>query len=155
MGPLQESFLAMLSIRLSVNFALEMVNMYVSRTIFKMLAPIIGCSLIKGPWRSSIFAVVGRLIMVMSPLWTGDTCYQMTVDILVISIRTKSESGSQCLLWIGPLYSLVFESSASFSLCPLYLGWKENMELPPFFLSTENCVKDFSRSLLLLLKEFR
>lgn len=46
----------------------------ISRTIFKMLAPIIGCSLIKGPWRSSIFVVVGRLIMVMSPLWTGDTC---------------------------------------------------------------------------------
>lgn len=31
----------------------------ISRTIFKMLAPIIGCSLIKGPWRSSIF-VGGR-----------------------------------------------------------------------------------------------
>ena len=37
MWPLQESFLAMLSIRLSVTFALEVVNMYVSRTIFKRL----------------------------------------------------------------------------------------------------------------------
>lgn len=48
----------------------------ISRTIFKMLAPVIGCSLREGPWRSSIFVVVGRLIMDMtmdmSPLWTGD-----------------------------------------------------------------------------------
>lgn len=92
--------------------------MRISRTIFKMLAPIIGCSLIKGPWRSSIFVVVGRLIMVMSPLGQV-TLVQMTVDILVISIGTKSESGSQCLLWIGPLYSLVFKSSALlFHFCP-------------------------------------
>lgn len=83
------------------------------------------------------------------------TLVQMTVDILVISIGTKSESGSQCLLWIGPLYSLVFKSSASFSLCPLYLGWKGKYETSSLLLSTENCVKDFSRSLLLLLKEFR